>query len=152
MSINFTPDQQRRLKNLYHNGTDYTQVMDQYISFLENLLRADMSEFANPDYLYSFNAGVSFLLGDVLIDDKTQTVPIMESMNGVSWKIQNGQYAFLSRYEKLLFLLTQLQQKTNQLPNDSLDARMNLSDMSYLVGCVYQTEKSFEMPKQGMGR
>lgn len=152
MSVDFTEDQKRRLINLYkiNNANDikYEDVLNKYILFLETYLSSSPQEFMNPDYLYSFNGGCYWLLQNVLVDDKTKKVPLADNMKNVNWKIQSGQYSSLTHSEKLLYLLTQIQQRINQMPSVISDVRLNVSDMSYLVGCVYQTEQKMEMPRR----
>lgn len=152
MSINFTEDQQRRLIRLYRvdpmKGITYDEIIDKYIFFLEDYLKSNPTDFSNPDYLYSFNGGFYFLLQNVLVDDKTEDVPIMEDVKNIAYKVQNGGYASLTHYEKLLHLLTQVQQRMNKMPFTVKGARANVSDMSYLVQCVYQTEKTMDASKQ----
>ncbi len=154
MSVNFTEDQKRRLITLYNvnsaSDVQYETLLSKYIYFLEKYLASSTEEFQNPDYLFSLNHGFYWLLQDTLVDDKTQTVPVMDDIQGVRWKINNGKYNSLTNYEKLLYLLTQLQDRTNQLSSVREDSRLNLSEMSYLVECVYQTEQKMEMPKQGV--
>lgn len=151
MSIQCTEEEKQRLLNLYKvNGTNYinyNDIIEKYINFLDNYLVCFEEQFRNPDYLYSFNMGCYYILQSVLHDDGITRAPLAEDIKNIAWKIQKGEYNSLGYYEKILYLLTQIEQRMNAL---KIEDRTNMEDMSYMVQLIYQSEKRKQMQKQSV--